>query len=138
VSPPAATLALIALAVAISACGNDASPLDPAAQVIRLPGAAREIDFDDIVYSRQLGRIVVPARRSGVYLVDPRSGAAKRLGRPADADSADAGDGLIFVVNRDRGGSPRSTRGAGQRCSRSEPTARLTMSATSPPRTSSG
>jgi hypothetical protein len=102
VAPPAATLALIALAVAISACGSDSSPLDPAAHVVRLPGAAQEIDFDDIVYSRQLERIIVPARRSGVYLVDPRSGAAKRIGRPGDADSADEGDGLIFVVNRDQ------------------------------------
>ena len=100
--PPAATLALIALAVAISACGSDSSPLDPAAYVVGLPGAGQEIDFDDIVYSRQLERVIVPARRSGLYLVDPRSGAAKRLGRTGDADSADEGDGLIFVVNRDQ------------------------------------
>jgi hypothetical protein len=113
---------LIALALAISACGSDASPLDPAAHVVGLPGAAHEIDFDDIVYSRQLGRIIVPARRSGVYLVEPGRGAAKRLGMSGDADSADEADGLIFVVNRDqqritaldiRGGTPVFTFGTG-------------------------
>ena len=98
----ASSALLITLVVGICACGSDqeGSRVDPSARVIDLPGAAQEIDFDDIVYSRRLGRILVPARQSGLYVIDPRSGAAKRVGRLASADSADEGDGLIFVADR--------------------------------------
>lgn len=74
--------------------------MDLSARVVDLPGAGQEIAFDDIVYSRESGRILVPSRRSGLYVIDPHSGAAKRLGRLGSADSADEGGRLIFVADR--------------------------------------
>jgi hypothetical protein len=102
-----ASLPLLPLTVAavagLSACGSgqDAPRVDAAARVVELPGAAREIDFDDIVYSGRLKRLLVPAGRSGLYLVEPDSGDAKQLGRLPNADSADEGRGLVFVLRRD-------------------------------------
>src|SRR5215207_9736698 len=97
---------VLALAlVGPSACGSGegSSSVDPAASVVALPGAMREVDFDDIGYSERLGRVLVPARRSGLYLVDPASGEAERVGHVRSADSADEGDGLVFVLDRDSG-----------------------------------
>src|SRR5829696_5693576 len=100
VVPGCVALALVGL----SACGSGehSSRVDPAADVVSLPGAMRGIDFDDIVYSQRLGRVLVPARRSGLYLVDPAAGAAKRVGHVRNADSADEGRGLLFVLDRER------------------------------------
>jgi hypothetical protein len=39
--------------------------------VIDLPAAADEIGFDDVAYSAESHRILVPARESGDYVVDP-------------------------------------------------------------------
>jgi hypothetical protein len=97
---------VLALAlVGPSACGSGegSSSVDPAASVVALPGAMREVDFDDIGYSERLGRVLVPARRSGLYLVDPASGEAERVGHVRSADSADEGDGLVFVLDRESG-----------------------------------
>ena len=94
--------AVAAAAIGMAGCGpDDSAPPVAGAHVAELPGAARPIDFDDIAYSQQLRKLLVPARRSGLYLVDPDSGRAARLGRLAGADSADAGRGLIFVLRRD-------------------------------------
>jgi len=84
-------------------CGSDSSsgPVDPSAHVVDLPGAAGVIDFDDIVYSRALDRVLVPARESGLYLVDPRNGTARRAGRLGSADSADEGGRMLFVLDRE-------------------------------------
>src|SRR5215212_7415226 len=87
-------LGCVALAlVGLSACGagEDTSRIDPAADVVSLAGAMRGIDFDDIVYSDRLGRVLVPARRSGLYLIDPTNGQADRVGHRGTADSADEG-----------------------------------------------
>ena len=91
--------------VGLSACGSgqDNSRVDPAADVVALPGAMRGIDFDDIVYSERLARVLVPARRSGLYLIDPASDEAERVGRVRSADSADEGQGLLFVLDREDG-----------------------------------
>jgi hypothetical protein len=98
-----AALLLAATVGVVSACGSEQNEerLDPAARVVELPGAASEIDFDDIVYSKRLDRVLVPARQSGLYVVDPRSGIAERLGRLSDVDSADEGRGLVFALHRD-------------------------------------
>jgi hypothetical protein len=55
-------------------CGSsdDTSLEGTTARVVDLPGAESAIDFDDIVHSARLRRIIVPARRSGLYLIDPR------------------------------------------------------------------
>jgi hypothetical protein len=52
--------------------------LDEAARAVALPGAIRAIDFDDIVYSPSLGRVLGPARESGLYVIDPRNDPARR------------------------------------------------------------
>ena len=98
-------LLLVAFSVGLAACGSDqtASPVAPGARVVDLPGAQDAIDFDDIAYSPQLDRIIVPARRSGLYLIDPRTGDARRAGHLYGADSADAGEATVFVVDRERG-----------------------------------
>jgi len=98
-----AALLVAATVGVVSACGSeqDQERLDPAARVVGLPGAATEIDFDDIVYSKRLDRVLVPARESGLYVIDPQSGNAKRLGRLSDVDSADEGRGLVFALHRD-------------------------------------
>jgi len=101
VVPRCVALALVGL----SACGSGehSSRVDPAADVVSLPGAMRGIDFDDIVYSDRLGRVLVPARRSGLYVVDPANGQAERVGHLSSADSADEGRGLLFVLDRGNG-----------------------------------
>ena len=95
-------LALAALAGgALAACGGgDEGAVAAAAQVVALPGAAAEIDFDDIAYSNRLRRMLVPARESGLYLVEPNSGKATRLSRGGSVDSADEGRGLVFALDR--------------------------------------
>ena len=73
---------LIALTlVGLVGGGSDSGDLrlDPAARAVALPGAMRQIDFDDIVYSDRLRRVLVPARRSGLYLVDTGSRRARGI-----------------------------------------------------------
>jgi len=67
---------LIAIAVGVAACGSNGGASLPGspARVVDLPGAENAIDFDDIAYSPRLSRIIVPARRSGLYLIEPRTG----------------------------------------------------------------
>jgi len=91
--------------VSLSACGSgsDSSAADPFARVVSLPGAMRQIDFDDIVYPERLRRVLVPAHRSGLYLVDPTTSEAERVGRLSGADSADDGNAFLFVLDRDAG-----------------------------------
>jgi hypothetical protein len=62
----------------------------------------RAINFDDIVHSPGLGRVIVPARESGLYLIDPGSDQAERLGHVGSADSADEGDDMVFVLDREQ------------------------------------
>jgi len=97
-------VAVVVMAMAISACGSDrtASLAGSSARAVDLPGAEDTIDFDDIVYSATLGRVIVPAGRSGLYLIDPRTSDAQRLGHVGSADSADEGAGMVFVAERDR------------------------------------
>lgn len=93
-------LALILLVLV--ACGSEQGGGEgpPGAQVIELPGAADDIDFDDIVYSPPLQRVLVPARKSGLYLVEPDSGRAARLQHSGEVASADEGRGLLFLADR--------------------------------------
>jgi len=88
--------------LAFGGCGSDdkPAPMDMRATVVALPGAMRQIDFDDIVYSARLDRVLVPAGRSGLYLVEPRTGDAQRVGPAGTADSADEGRGLLFALDR--------------------------------------
>lgn len=95
--------ALLVLAVVtLSGCtlGDEGGEVDPTATVVELPGAAAEIDFDDIVYSAELKRVLVPARGSGVYLVEPDTAKATRVEGASSVDSVDAGEGVLFVLDR--------------------------------------
>src|SRR3954452_24781934 len=85
--------ALTTASAAVTACGasGGADGLDPAAHAVALPGAPRGIDFGDIAYSRRLGRVLVPARQSGLYVIDPRGDEVRRLGHLRAADSVDEG-----------------------------------------------
>ncbi len=83
--------------IGLTAC-SPAQEVDPSAQVMELPGAAEEIDFDDVVYSADPGRVVVPARESGVYFLAPDSAEVDRVPYAGSVDSADVGGGLLFVV----------------------------------------
>lgn len=74
--------------------------MDPTATVVELPGAAAEIDFDDIAYSAELQRVLVPARGSGVYLVEPDTAEATRVEGASSVDSVDAAEGVLFVLDR--------------------------------------
>ena len=92
-------MALLVLLLAGCSSGAD-EQVPPGALVVDLPGAAKQIDFDDIVYSQRLNRIIVPARGSGLYLVDPDSGEATRV-LDTPAASADEGGGLLLLADRD-------------------------------------
>lgn len=93
----AAGVAVVALV--LGGC-SPSPPPDPSARVIDLPGAGRNVDFDDVVYSSDLGRVLVPARDRGLYLIDPVSGEAARLPYQGNADSVDAGQSGLFVLDR--------------------------------------
>ena len=98
---------LAALAAALLA---GATPSAPAR--LALPGGAGGIGLDDLRFASALGRVIVPAGRTGrVDLVDPATGAAEvveGLSRSASRDrghgegttSADAGGGYVFAIDR--------------------------------------
>jgi hypothetical protein len=93
------------LALAPAARAQTAKPL-------ALPDGKGGIGFDDLRYDAALGRLLIPAGRSGnVDLIDPSSGAVTPIGgftRIARYDaghgqsvtSVDAGDGLLFATDR--------------------------------------
>jgi hypothetical protein len=97
---------LVLTVVTLSGCtlGDDGGEVDPAATVVELPGAAAEIDFHDIAYSAELQRVLVAARDSGVYLVEPDTAEATRVEGPSSVDSVDAGEGVGHCLIADEVG----------------------------------
>ncbi len=93
---------LVVILLVLAGCGpgQDDADVPPGARVIELPGAADDIDFDDIVYSPALQRVLVPARESGLFLVEPDSGTATRVEHTGSVASADEGGGLLFLADR--------------------------------------
>ncbi|MDP9419890.1 MAG: hypothetical protein M3P53_07060 [Actinomycetota bacterium] len=93
---------LVVILLVLAGCGpgQDDADVPPGARVIELPGAADDIDFDDIVYSPALQRVLVPARESGLFLVEPDSGTATRVEHSGSVASADEGGGLLFLADR--------------------------------------
>jgi DNA-binding beta-propeller fold protein YncE len=79
---------------------------------VGLPGGAPGIGFDDLRYSAELHRVLVPAARAGTLaLVDPDSlsiatvggfsaGASYDGGHDFGATSVDGGRGLLYVTDR--------------------------------------
>ncbi len=80
---------------------------------VPLPGGEGGIGFDDLVYSKTLDKVLVPAGRTGrLDLVDPKtleidaiagftSAPRVRGGHGQGTTSADSGAGLIFASDRD-------------------------------------
>jgi hypothetical protein len=77
-----------------------------------LPGGEGGIGFDDLRFSPELGKLLVPAGRSGrLDLVDPKTHAIDEVtgftstaegprGHSQGTTSADFGDGLVFASDR--------------------------------------
>jgi hypothetical protein len=95
----------VAAAAALLAASAAPSP-------IALPGGAGGIGFDDLVFARERRVLLVPAGRTGrLDLVDPGSRAVTSIagfsataraarGHEQGSTSADAGDGLLFAIDR--------------------------------------
>jgi len=94
-----------------------AAPAGPAAgpDVLALPGGEGGIGFDDLQWSAALGRLLVPAGRTGALdLVDPMTGAVEQIpgfggqggtsaGHGDGCTSAVDGLGWLFAIDRSRG-----------------------------------
>lgn len=84
-----------------------------APSTLLLPDAAGGIGFDDLRFSDELHELIVPAGRTGrLDLVDPGTGAVESVGgfgrtpsrgsgHGEGTTSADAGEGLLFAIDRD-------------------------------------
>jgi len=95
--------AAVALALATTAAAGAATTL------LKIPGGAHGLGFDDLGYAPALGRVLVPAAQSGaLVLVDPANDALKVLPHiapgttgpdhdDAGTTSADYGEGLLFA-----------------------------------------
>jgi len=83
-----------------------------AVEPLALPRTEGSIGFDDLRYSPELRKLLVPGGRSGrLYLVDPESKAVEAIsgfsssaeaarGHSEGTTSAESGDGLIFASDR--------------------------------------
>jgi DNA-binding beta-propeller fold protein YncE len=90
----------------IAACSS------PDGDVVSLPNGSPGIGFDDLRWSAALGRVIVPAGRSGeVVLIDPETKEATAIegfsatptfegGHDDGPTSADEGAGFLFVTDR--------------------------------------
>lgn len=103
-------VSLISIGPALAAEGTNAS--HEARAAIALPGGEGGIGFDDLRYSRKLGRVLVPGGRTGkLYLVDPATSAVTSIsgfstvqefagGHDDGITSVAEGGGLLFVTDR--------------------------------------
>ncbi|HKG19429.1 MAG TPA: hypothetical protein VKB00_06805 [Candidatus Limnocylindrales bacterium] len=90
---------LLALLVA-AGCGNDSDSVTASAETIELPGLSGSTNFDDIVYSPKLDRVLVPALSAGLFLIDPKTAAVDRIEGFDTADSVSEDNGLVYVADR--------------------------------------
>jgi len=98
------TATFLVLPILLAAAGT----VEPLA----LPDAGGSIGFDDLRYSPELHKLLVPGGRSGrLYLADPESRAVEAIagftasgeggrGHSEGTTSADGGDGLLFASDR--------------------------------------
>src|SRR4030095_12398780 len=64
----------------------------PAPPSIPIPGGEAGVGFDDLRYSTSLGRLIVPAGRTGaIVLVDPKTWAVTRIGGFASSAEVECG-----------------------------------------------
>jgi hypothetical protein len=95
-------------ALLIAASGAPAQAPVP----LSLPGGEAGIGLDDLRFAKDLGRLLVPAGRTGrLDLIDPRTRSIESVegfsrtdsrtrGHGDGTTSADAGDGFIFAIDR--------------------------------------
>jgi DNA-binding beta-propeller fold protein YncE len=91
---------ILGAALAILTGCSSTGQVDDSAQVVDLPGALDKVNFDDVAYSAESHRVLVPALQSGVHFVDPASGEATRLDFAGSAHSVDTNGQLLFVLDR--------------------------------------
>jgi hypothetical protein len=90
-------IARIALVITCAAaCGPAITGGERATDVVTLADAP--IPFDDIGYAASIDRVLAPARRHGLKLIDPATLDVTTV--EGDADSAAAGGGFLFVLDR--------------------------------------
>jgi len=108
--PRARSLRFALLAVLLAAAVSAA----PGGKTIPLPDGAGGVGLDDMGWAPSLGRIVVPAGRTGrIDLIDPSGGpmteipgfsvTAAGTGHGGGTTSADEGPGLLFATDRTAG-----------------------------------
>jgi DNA-binding beta-propeller fold protein YncE len=95
--------------VLLAACGNDLAPPGmcgvatngemPAVDHLLLAG--RQVGYDDLRYSPQLGKVLaVPSGTAKLYLIDPDSMAVTSTSAPGGSESVDASATTIYVLDR--------------------------------------
>src|SRR5262245_52914024 len=97
-------------AIAVLAVILGASPVTPSP--LSLPGGGGPVGFDDLRFSMELRKVLVPAGRTGrLDLVDPKNQRVEAItgfsasapggrGHGESTTSADSGDGLLFASDR--------------------------------------
>jgi hypothetical protein len=109
-------VALVAAAVLavppIAQAATQPSSAPPVPAPIELPGGAGGIGFDDLGFARGIGRVLVPAGRSGALdLIDPATHKVEQVsgfrasarfggGHGEGTTSADEGGDLLFAIDR--------------------------------------
>jgi len=102
------------LALVLAAGLSAAAAAAPEGRTIPLPDGSAGIGLDDMAWAPSLGRIVVPAGRTGrIVLIDPSGGPIAEIGgfrvsapgngRGEGTTSADEGPGLLFASDRTSG-----------------------------------
>ncbi|MCX5745323.1 MAG: hypothetical protein NT062_22835 [Proteobacteria bacterium] len=106
---------LAVIQVALIATTAFAKPTIATPTSLAMPGGDGGIGFDDLRFSPALHQVLVPAGRTGkLELVDPKSGAITSVagfsaqpkfggGHGQGTTSVDAGDGVLFAIDRGRG-----------------------------------
>ncbi len=106
-----AMLTLLPLASSLLACADGAA-VPKGVTPIAIPGGDGGVGFDDLQFAPALGKVVVPAGRTGaLVLIDPKTRAVETIEGFAKKDafsgghgdgttSADSGDGLLFAIDR--------------------------------------
>ncbi len=105
---PMTRASTVLLAMALAATAH----AEPAARTVALPDGKGGIGFDDLRFDAALGRLLIPAGRTGnVDLIDPDSGAVTPIGgfskiarydagHGQSVTSVDAGGGWLFATDR--------------------------------------
>jgi DNA-binding beta-propeller fold protein YncE len=99
----------VVLVVALTACGNDLPglgscelPPGPAApELVQVPLFGQATSFDDLAYSRQLGRVIAAPQGTGrLYVIDPDTLETQVASVPGGTSSADADATQIYAADR--------------------------------------